>query len=982
MAIHITKYKTGVDLPPLTTSLNHLSGENSLTFPYKSGDSQDTFSSISGVHLLLVNGGNLILTDDTDTFSVSFGSSNITITWHSRTLSLADIDDVVFVFNAFAKPTSGITRLKYVATSGQTVFSGNDANGTALSIRDSSLQVFKNDNFLEDTDFTLDTTNNRVTLSAPNAASTGDIISIFIFSSVTDQTALNNSVTSASSSATSASNDKTTAQRWASNAVNTTVIDANTSVDSNEYSAKAYAIGDNQAGGSAKEWAIGGSGNVSNVVEGSNYSAKYYATQGNVAAVAAKLTEITNVSNNQTNIDAVSGNATNINAVAGVVSNNALQTVATNIAKVQTAADDLNETTSEIDTVAGAITNIDNVGNNIANVNLTGGSIANVNLTGGSIANVNLAGANISSINTTANNISAVTSVSNNMTALTSAFNVVNAFNNIYLGSQSSAPSQDPDGSALDAGDLYFDSNTNQLKVYGASGWQNAGSSVNGTSERFHYDITGTPNSVSGSDANGNTLTYDAGFADVYVNGIRMSPQDITITSGNSVVFASALTNLDEVDIVTFGTFSVTTLNASNLNSGTVPIARLGSGTKNNTTFLRGDNTFATIDLSTLSPIAGSSSIVTTGALNSGSISSGFGNIDNGTSTLTTGNSDINGTLNVQGETTLQTHLNMGDNDKIKLGASGDLEVYHDGNDSNIADVGTGTLLLKTDGTGIYLQKGSSETLAQFKTDAEVNLYHNNSKKFETTSTGVAVTGSSTLDDILLTTVALPGAGVPSIALRNTDNNIYHQSGSGNSIIFIDSSQNTMYNISSNTHIFNISNSERMRITSTGALCIGTSVPDGGSGDGELVVEFSSNSENAIKTRDIDSGNGGTHHQFLSGSSVVGTIKTTTSSTSYNTSSDHRLKENVTADWDATIRLKKLKPCRFNFISDETNTLVDGFLAHEAQAVVPECVTGTHNEVDADGKAVMQGIDQSKLVPLLVKTIQELEARITALEGA
>ena len=123
------------------------------------------------------------------------------------------------------------------------------------------------------------------------------------------------------------------------------------------------------------------------------------------------------------------------------------------------------------------------------------------------------------------------------------------------------------------------------------------------------------------------------------------------------------------------------------------------------------------------------------------------------------------------------------------------------------------------------------------------------------------------------------------------------------------------------------------------------------------------------------------HHQFINNNGTVGTIHTAGSSTSYNTSSDHRLKENVVYDWDATTRLKQLKPARFNFIVD-ADTTVDGFLAHEAQAVVPEAVHGTHNEVDDDGAAVMQGIDQSKLVPLLVKTIQELEARITALEGA
>ena len=113
----------------------------------------------------------------------------------------------------------------------------------------------------------------------------------------------------------------------------------------------------------------------------------------------------------------------------------------------------------------------------------------------------------------------------------------------------------------------------------------------------------------------------------------------------------------------------------------------------------------------------------------------------------------------------------------------------------------------------------------------------------------------------------------------------------------------------------------------------------------------------------------------------VGGITFDNTSTTYGTSSDYRLKENVTADWDATTRLKQLNPVRFNFIAD-ADTTVDGFLAHEVQSVVPEAITGTHNEVDDDGNPVYQGIDQSKLVPLLVKTIQELEARIVALETA
>jgi len=122
-------------------------------------------------------------------------------------------------------------------------------------------------------------------------------------------------------------------------------------------------------------------------------------------------------------------------------------------------------------------------------------------------------------------------------------------------------------------------------------------------------------------------------------------------------------------------------------------------------------------------------------------------------------------------------------------------------------------------------------------------------------------------------------------------------------------------------------------------------------------------------------------HYFLvgTGPTNVGSITTTGSSTSYNTSSDHRLKEAVVDMTGAITRVKALAPKRFNFIADDSVT-VDGFMAHEAQAVVPEAVTGTHNEVDADGNPVYQGIDQAKLVPLLTGALQEAIAKIETLE--
>ena len=121
--------------------------------------------------------------------------------------------------------------------------------------------------------------------------------------------------------------------------------------------------------------------------------------------------------------------------------------------------------------------------------------------------------------------------------------------------------------------------------------------------------------------------------------------------------------------------------------------------------------------------------------------------------------------------------------------------------------------------------------------------------------------------------------------------------------------------------------------------------------------------------------------------SYVGYITVGTSSTTYATSSDYRLKEDWQPMTGASERVKALKPVNFAWKADGSR--VDGFLAHEAQAVVPEAVTGEKDAVDAEGNPKYQGIDQSKLVPLLTAALQEalaeietLKARVSALEAA
>ena len=190
------------------------------------------------------------------------------------------------------------------------------------------------------------------------------------------------------------------------------------------------------------------------------------------------------------------------------------------------------------------------------------------------------------------------------------------------------------------------------------------------------------------------------------------------------------------------------------------------------------------------------------------------------------------------------------------------------------------------------------------------------------------------------------------------------------------------YDHSASAMMFTTVTSERMRIDSSGNLRVGNTGGAWPAVDGVILLQEGilqaslNNSASLYLNRGSSDGN---IAQFARSGTTVGGISVTSSSTSFNTSSDYRLKENVTDVTDGITRVKQLEPKRFNFIADPDKT-VDGFLAHEAQAVVPEAVTGTHNEVDDDGNAVMQGIDQSKLVPLLTAALKEAITKIETLE--
>jgi len=357
-------------------------------------------------------------------------------------------------------------------------------------------------------------------------------------------------------------------------------------------------------------------------------------------------------------------------------------------------------------------------------------------------------------------------------------------------------------------------------------------------------------------------------------------------------------------------------------------------------------------------------------------------------------------------DSTFTGDVSLADSKKLKLGASDDLQLYHNGTDSFIINT-TGNLVIKDDNQLILRSPitaiksaNNTEACAKFFENGAVELYYDNAKKFETTSAGTTTTGNHVVSGLVACDGLLAddnekiklGSGEDLQIYHDGNHSYIYQDGTGelrtNTATFrvMDRNGSETQILASENGAVSLyyDNVEKLATVSDGAKTVGKHQFQGhGQGNGAFAQEIYFHS-NAAHWGTVYNGQGPTGNTYLAAKFVVagtggsyGSIQYTTSGTSYNTSSDYRLKENEVAISDGITRLKTLKPYRFNFKTDPSKT-VDGFFAHEVTAV-PEAINGEK----------MQQIDQSKLVPLLVASLQEaitkietLETKVAALESS
>jgi hypothetical protein len=213
----------------------------------------------------------------------------------------------------------------------------------------------------------------------------------------------------------------------------------------------------------------------------------------------------------------------------------------------------------------------------------------------------------------------------------------------------------------------------------------------------------------------------------------------------------------------------------------------------------------------------------------------------------------------------------------------------------------------------------------------------------------------------------------------------------GSSWVYRETAAAGNYNISGNTHVWRIAPSgtagnaisftQAMTLDASGNLLVGTTSSSASGAGAELgasgYARFKRTSDASLILNRLSST--GTIVITQYNTSEVGTISTNGTSTAYNTTSDYRLKNTIAPMTGALAKVALLKPCTYKWNSDNSDS--QGFIAHELQEVVPECVTGQKDAVDAEGKPVYQGIDTSFLVATVVAALQELKAELDTVKA-
>jgi hypothetical protein len=363
---------------------------------------------------------------------------------------------------------------------------------------------------------------------------------------------------------------------------------------------------------------------------------------------------------------------------------------------------------------------------------------------------------------------------------------------------------------------------------------------------------------------------------------------------------------------------------------------------------------------------------------------------------------------------------NQGDSTRLVINSSGDVGIGQISPNARLDVKGPyaspQALIGYSDGDGLFIHAQGGSTHTNWCIGQQKNL---SGLEFTPSTTAGGTTFSNPALAIYPNGDVGVGAGTPSFSTFGSSGGgleiddvgssfsaLRVNHGSGDAYLAVNAGATYLWQYSNSPIVFGTNNSEYERVDEGGTKFHMTTSGYGTPQYARHWIQFASGSQRGFAFKATSTTSTDTPMIFFNGGAgVAGSITYDYNGTSYNTTSDYRLKENVSDTWDATTRLKQLRPVRFNWIADDTDTLIDGFLAHEVADVVPNAVTGDkdaiepqvlYTETDYDvinGTANVgevkdaeriepQTLDNSKLVPLLVKTIQELEARITALESA